>query len=831
MRLSELRTGEKGVIVKVLGHGGFRKRIVEMGFIKGKTVEVILNAPLKDPIKYRLLGYEISLRRQEADMIEVVSEQEARTMQNPYHGSITEDVPVSESELVALAKGKRRTINVALVGNPNCGKTSLFNIASGAHEHVGNYSGVTVDAKEGFFDFQGYHFRIVDLPGTYSLSAYTPEELYVRKHIIEETPDVIINVADSSNLERNFYLTTQLIDMNVRMVIALNMYDELESSGNKLDYIKLSQLIGVPMIPTVCRRGEGIDQLFHVIIGIYEGGDFLSQKGEIRSEILEDLRDWHKTYVPDHEFGSHKEEEDARPRGYMRHIHINHGPELERSIEEVKKAISQNEDIRHKYSTRFLSIKLLENDKEIENFISTLPNGKEIIAIRNKETLRIRKVMNEDSEQAITDAKYGFITGALKETFTDNHLEKEQTTRVIDSIVTHRIWGYPIFFLFLYIMFEGTFVLGDYPMQGIEWLVDQLGNLIRNNMAEGPLKDLLIDGIIGGVGGVIVFLPNILILYFFISILEDSGYMARAAFIMDKIMHRMGLHGKSFIPLIMGFGCNVPAIMATRTIEDRKSRLITMLVNPLMSCSARLPIYLVMIGAFFPNCASFMLLCIYTAGILLAVIMARIFSKFLVKGEDSPFVMELPPYRMPTSKSIMRHTWEKGAQYLKKMGGIIMIASVIIWFLGYYPNHDAYSTTAEQQENSYIGQIGKAIEPVIEPLGFDWKMGVSIVTGLAAKEIVVSSMGILYHVPDAEENSQSLIESLQQQQYSNGQKVFTPLVAYGFMLFILIYFPCMAVIAAIRKEAGWKWALFTIFYTTGLAWLVSFGVYQIGSLF
>ena len=820
MRLSELRTGEKGVIVKVLGHGGFRKRIVEMGFIKGKTVEVILNAPLKDPIKYRLLGYEISLRRQEADMIEVVSEQEARTMQNPYHGSITEDVPVSESELVALAKGKRRTINVALVGNPNCGKTSLFNIASGAHEHVGNYSGVTVDAKEGFFDFQGYHFRIVDLPGTYSLSAYTPEELYVRKHIIEETPDVIINVADSSNLERNFYLTTQLIDMNVRMVIALNMYDELESSGNKLDYIKLSQLIGVPMIPTVCRRGEGIDQLFHVIIGIYEGGDFLSQKGEIRSEILEDLRDWHKTYVPDHEFGSHKEEEDARPRGYMRHIHINHGPELERSIEEVKKAISQNEDIRHKYSTRFLSIKLLENDREIENFISTLPNGKEIIAIRNKETLRIRKVMNEDSEQAITDAKYGFITGDLKETFTDNHLEKEQTTRVIDSIVTHRIWGYPIFFLFLYIMFEGTFVLGDYPMQGIEWLVDQLGNLIRNNMAEGPLKDLLIDGIIGGVGGVIVFLPNILILYFFISILEDSGYMARAAFIMDKIMHRMGLHGKSFIPLIMGFGCNVPAIMATRTIEDRKSRLITMLVNPLMSCSARLPIYLVMIGAFFPNCASFMLLCIYTAGILLAVIMARIFSKFLVKGEDSPFVMELPPYRMPTSKSIMRHTWEKGAQYLKKMGGIIMIASIIIWFLGYYPRHDTHESVAEQQENSYIGQIGKAIEPVIKPLGFDWKLGIGLISGVGAKELVVSTLGVLY-------TNEGDVENVN----LSDRIPITPLVALAYMLFVLIYFPCIATFAAIKQESGsWKWAIFAAGYTTGLAWLVAFTVFQIGSI-
>lgn len=820
MRLSELRTGEKGVIVKVLGHGGFRKRIVEMGFIKGKTVEVILNAPLKDPIKYRLLGYEISLRRQEADMIEVVSEQEARTMQNPYHGSITEDVPVPESELVALAKGKRRTINVALVGNPNCGKTSLFNIASGAHEHVGNYSGVTVDAKEGFFDFQGYHFRIVDLPGTYSLSAYTPEELYVRKHIIEETPDVIINVVDSSSLERNFYLTTQLIDMNVRMVIALNMYDELEASGNKLDYTQLSQLIGVPMVPTVCRRGEGVDKLFHVIIGIYEGGDFLSQKGEIRSEILEDLRDWHKTYVPDHEFGSHKEEEDARPRGYMRHIHINHGPELERSIEEVKKAISQNEDIRHKYSTRFLSIKLLENDREIENFISTLPNGKEIIAIRNKETLRIRKVMNEDSEQAITDAKYGFITGALKETFTDNHLEKEQTTRVIDSIVTHRIWGYPIFFLFLYIMFEGTFVLGDYPMQGIEWLVDQLGNLIRNNMAEGPLKDLLIDGIIGGVGGVIVFLPNILILYFFISILEDSGYMARAAFIMDKIMHRMGLHGKSFIPLIMGFGCNVPAIMATRTIEDRKSRLITMLVNPLMSCSARLPIYLVMIGAFFPNCASFMLLCIYTAGILLAVIMARIFSKFLVKGEDSPFVMELPPYRMPTSKSIMRHTWEKGAQYLKKMGGIIMIASIIIWFLGYYPRHDAHESVAEQQENSYIGQIGKAIEPVIKPLGFDWKLGIGLISGVGAKELVVSTLGVLY-------TNEGDVENVN----LSDRIPITPLVALAYMLFVLIYFPCIATFAAIKQESGsWKWAIFAAGYTTGLAWLVAFTVFQIGSI-
>ena len=821
MRLSELNTGEKGVIVKVLGHGGFRKRIVEMGFIKGKTVEVILNAPLKDPIKYRLLDYEISLRRQEAEMIEVVSEQEARTTQSPYHGSITEEITVPEAEMVALAKGKRRTINVALVGNPNCGKTSLFNIASGAHEHVGNYSGVTVDAKEGFFDFQGYHFRIVDLPGTYSLSAYTPEEIYVRKHIIDETPDVIINVVDASNLERNFYLTTQLIDMNVRMVIALNMYDELEASGNKLDYLKLSQLFGVPMVPTVCRKGEGVDKLFHVIIGIYEGSDFLTQKkAEIRTEVLEDLRDWHETYVPDHKFGSHSEEEHIRPRGIFRHIHINHGPELERSIQAVKKLISVNEQIRHKYSTRFLAIKLLEDDKDIELFVETLPNGGEILALRDKEVQRIYNVMNEDSEQAITDAKYGFITGALKETFTDNHMEKEQTTRVIDSIVTHRIWGYPIFFLFLYIMFEGTFVLGDYPMQGIEWLVDQLGNLIRNNMAEGPLKDMLVDGIIGGVGGVIVFLPNILILYFFISVMEDSGYMARAAFIMDKIMHRMGLHGKSFIPLIMGFGCNVPAIMASRTIEDRKCRLITMLVNPLMSCSARLPIYLVMVGAFFPNQASFVLLCIYATGIILAVLMARLFSKFLVKGDDAPFVMELPPYRMPTTKSILRHTWEKGAQYLKKMGGIIMIASIIIWFLGYYPQHDAYETVAEQQENSYIGQIGKAVEPVIEPLGFDWKLGIGLISGVGAKELVVSTLGVLYTNEEDVENVN----------LSNRIPI-TPLAALAYLLFVLIYFPCIATLAAIKQESGsWKWALFAAGYTTVLAWCIAFVVYQLGNL-
>ncbi len=684
---------------------------------------------------------------------------------------------------------------------------------------------MTVDAKEGYFEFQGYHFRLIDLPGTYSLSAYSPEELYVRKHIIEETPDVIINVVDAGNLERNLYLTTQLIDMNVRMVVALNMYDALQHSGNTLNIKKLSQLLGVPMVPTISRTGEGVDDLFHVIIGLYEGADFMGQKEEIQNEALREFREWHDAYVPDHKFESHEDDENSfTPRNFIRHIHINHGPELERSIDAVKKEIGKTETIRHKYSTRFLAIKLLENDKDIEkNVIASLPNASEILRIKEQEVKRLRETINEDSEQAITDAKYGFITGALKETYTDNYQNTEMFTRIVDSIVTHKVWGYPIFFIFLYLMFECTFIFGEYPKEGIEWLVEQLGNAVNTYMPDGSFKDLLIDAVIGGVGGVIVFLPNILLLYLFISFMEDSGYMARAAFIMDKIMHKMGLHGKSFIPLIMGFGCNVPAIMSSRIIESRKSRLVTILINPLISCSARLPIYLVLVGAFFPGKESLILLLIYSVGILLAVLMARIFSKFLVKGDDTPFVMELPPYRMPTSKSVLRHTWEKGAQYLKKMGGIIMIASIIIWFLGYYPNHSSYQTTAEQQENSYIGQIGKSIEPIIKPLGFDWKMGVGLLSGVGAKELVVSTLGVLY-TNDGNLDDDALPERIAQ------QSDITPLIAFAYMLFTLLYFPCIATLAAIRQETGsWKWPLFAACYTTVLAWIVAFLVYQIGS--
>lgn len=837
MRLSELKTGEKGVVVKVLGHGGFRKRIVEMGFIKGKIVEVLLNAPLRDPVKYRIMGYEISLRHEEAEMIDIISEEEAKRLEAeqggiglPHsHGLIDEDETLTDEELKELALKKRRTINVALVGNPNCGKTSLFNIASGAHEHVGNYSGVTVDAKDGYFDFEGYHFCIVDLPGTYSLSAYSPEELYVRKQIIEKTPDIIVNVVDASNLERNLYLTTQLIDMNLRMVVALNMYDELEQSGNKLDYRLLGQLFGIPMVPTVCRNGTGLELLFHIIINLYEGIDFLDEKGNISPEVAQQLRNWHKQYHGDDK-GQESHEEDfaqgPRPHGNVfRHIHINHGKEIEKGIEAIKRELEKDENIRHKYSLRYLSIKLMERDKSIDQFVSTLPNGNKITAIRDKEAASILETLKEDSETAIMNAKYGFISGALHEAYVDVHRkDTRQFTKVLDSIVTNRIVGYPIFFFFLWLMFETTFVLGQYPMGWINAGIGALSNFVKEVMSAGPLRDLITDGVLGGVGAVIVFLPQILILYFFISLMEESGYMARAAFIMDKIMHKMGLHGKSFIPLIMGFGCNVPAVMATRTIESRKSRLITMLVLPLMSCSARLPIYLIITGIFFAHYQGLVILLLYVVGILLSVAMARLFSAVFIKGDNTPFVMELPPYRMPTTKAIFRHTWEKGRQYLKKMGGIILAASVIIWFLGYYPHHNAYNSVQQQQEHSYLGMIGKAIEPALRPCGFDWKMGVGLLSGAGAKELVASTMGILYGNNTGSNNTQMAANIR-----ADG---ITSLGAFSYLLFVLIYFPCIATISAIKSESGrWKWALFAAGYTTILAWCVSFIVYQVGGLF
>lgn len=823
MKLSDLKTGETAVVVKISGHGSFRKRITEMGFVKGSRVKVILNAPLRDPIEYEIIGYKISLRREEAEKIEVLTREEAREMlkKNPeafgpsqprraIEADECEDSEFSDDEIKALVDKKRKSIRVALVGNPNCGKTSLFNIAANAHEHVGNYSGVTVDAKEGVFEHGGYSFTLVDLPGTYSLSAYSPEELYVRKNLINETPDVVINVIDASNLQRNLYLTTQVIDMNLRMVVALNMYDELKASGDQLDIKQLGYLLGLPIVPTISRTGEGIEKLFDTVIAVYE----------------------HNT--PE----------------LSRHIHINHGPELEQSIDRIKLILQKNDKIRQKYSTRYLAIKYLENDSDIAKVVEALPERDEIIAARFEEQKRLKDMLGISAETAIVEAKYAFIQGALAETWKRNDKGHEQKTlsEKIDAVVTDKWLAFPIFLVLLFIVFQGTFTLGAYPVDWIQWCVDKFGEMVKSFMGEGWLRDLIVDGIIGGVGSVLVFLPNILLLYLFISLLEDSGYMARAAFIMDRLMHKMGLHGKSFIPMIMGFGCNVPAIMATRTIESRKSRLLTILVIPFMSCSGRLPVYILLTAAFFPHHAGLVLLGLYVLGIALAVISARGLSHF-IKDDDLPFVMELPPYRIPTAKAVFRHTWEKCKEYLSKIGGVILVCSIAIWFLSYFPNHDKYSTAEEQQENSFLGYLGKAVEPALAPLGFDWKMDIGILSGIGAKELIVSTLGIMYSEDDAagsaavqaniqeagSEGTQEAGSADEPENTSHLQKALqkhtTPAGALAYLVFILLYLPCIATFFAIRHEAGsWKWAFLSAAMTLAIAWLFSFATFRLFSL-
>ena len=831
MKLSELKTGERGVIVKVTGHGGFRKRIIEMGFIGGKVVEVLLNAPLQDPVKYKLMGYEVSLRRQEAEMIEVVAEEarcgdeseergermmtevcgctrEQRSVYGVRNGVATDEGDDGCRVLREMARSRERVINVAIIGNPNCGKTSLFNFASGAHGHVGNYSGVTVDASEARAQYFGYEFRLTDLPGTYSLSCYSPEELYVRRHLAEQMPDVVINVIDASNIERNLYLTTQLVDMDLRIVGALNMYDEFERRGDCMDTQTLGTLLGMPMVPTSFKSGRGVEELFRTVIQVYEDAN-----------------------------------ETAR------HIHIYYGHEIEDGIAQIQHFIKHDPSIHRRYSTRYVALKLLEHDTSMEQFVrgTAGERARSILAARDTAAARVTEETKSDSETAIMDAKYGFINGALTEAQfrTGSKKDTYRTTHLIDSVLSHRYVGFPIFFLVLFLMFEATFALGQYPMDWIEGLVEWLGDSVTATMPDGSLKALLTDGVIGGVGSVIVFLPQILILYFFISLMEDSGYMARAAFIMDRLMHKMGLHGKSFIPLIMGFGCNVPAVMATRAIESRRSRLITMMILPFMSCSARLPIYIMVAGTFFmPQHRTWVLMSLYVIGIAVAVIVSKLFSSFVIRGEDTPFVMELPPYRWPTAKAIGRHTWDKGKEYLKKMGGIILVASVLVWALEYFP-HDDTLAPQQQQEHSYIGRIGKAIEPVFRPQGFNWKLDVSLLAGVGAKEIVASTIGVLYSGEEADFASPT--ESMKSQESINTSPTLqhkptlreqmladgiTPLTAYCYLLFVLLYFPCIATIVAIKNETGsWRWALFSALYTTATAWLVSAIVHQVGLLF
>ncbi len=782
--LADMPTHTRCVIAKVHGHGGFRHRILELGFVKGETVTVLKNAPLLDPIEYQIMGSHVSLRRAEAANIEVVSLEEGAHPDNIYHGTLEEHVAHEADEL-------SKQITVALVGNPNCGKTSFFNHATGLREKVGNYSGVTVDAKMGVFTHRGYTINLVDLPGTYSLTEYTPEELYVRDFIAKQQPDVVLNIVDAGNLERNLFLTTQLIDLNPRMVMALNMYDELEKSGDRLDHQSLSRMLGFPIVPVVASTGRGIDDVLENIVRVYE-----DQKGA------------------------------------SKHIHINYGENVEKAIVIVKNLVEANGPISGAFCGRYIAIKLIENDSVTQREVANLPNYAEIKATADKCRSDIEHEYGDDISSIISDLKYGFIRGALSETLTRASNDKHRLAYALDTVLTNRWLGFPVLLLFMWIMFQATFTLGAYPQEWLEMGIDALGRWIGTLLPAGMLNDLVVDGIIAGVGGVLVFLPNILILFLFISLLEDTGYMARAAFIMDKLMHHIGLHGKSFIPYIIGFGCGVPAIMATRTLENRKDRILTILTVPFMSCSARLPVYLLLVSAFFDNHQALVLMSIYLIGIVVAIVTATVLNKTVFKNASDQFVMELPPYRIPTMRNTLIHMWDKSAQYLKKMGTVILLASIIIWALGYFPRPKEAMTLAQQTENSYIGRIGHAVEPVVEPLGFDWKMGVSLVTGLAAKEIVVSSLGILYNGEAGDnEHSQSLVESLRAQTDTLGQPFFTPLKAYTFMLFILLYFPCIAAISAIWREAGCGWALFSVLYTTGIAWLVSFAVWQIGNLF
>lgn len=799
MRLSDLKTGETGVVIKILGHGAFRKRVIEMGFVKGRPVKVILHAPLKDPIKYSIMGYDVSLRASEAHLIEVVRlENEADSpLQLTGSGTISE-----LSEVKELADRHRHNINVVLIGNPNCGKTSLFNIASGMTERVGNYSGVTVDAKSGTFDFKGYHFNIVDLPGTYSLASYSPEELYVRRYLRDYTPDVIINVVDASNLERNLYLTTELIDMDRSMVIALNMYDELRATGAELDYRVLGDMIGVPMIPIVAKTGEGIERLFDTVISVYEGKDTS-----------------------------------------VRHIHVSLGADAEKAVRKLIDILKADGNIGRHFSPRYIAIKLLEGDREAEDIISQSPDHEKILLLRDRLKANLESIKDEDVAATVAAEKYGFIAGALAETMTSTDKQVNNKTRIIDTFVTNKLFGFPLFFAIMFAIFWATFFIGQYPMDWIEDLVAWLSGAVQKLMPDGILKDLIADGIIGGVGGVIVFLPNILILYFCISFMEDSGYMARAAFIMDKIMHRIGLHGKSFIPLVMGFGCNVPAVIASRSIESRSSRLITILINPFMSCSARLPIYVLLIGAFFPEHPATVFMGLYVLGIIVAVITAKLLRRFLFKKDETPFVMELPPYRLPTMKASLRHTWAKGAQYLRKMGGTILVASIVVWALNYFPIRDKNLTdTSEGQstvntesifspDDSYLEMMGKSINPVMEPIGFHWRATVAALAGFPAKEIVVSTLGVLYTDDEAVEPTK-LENRLKAPDPSTGKPDFTAATALSFLIFILLYCPCVATVTAISRESGsWKWGAFSVIYNTAVAWVIAFIAYRLMLLF
>lgn len=710
-----------------------------------------------------------------------------------------------------------RRINVALIGNPNSGKSTLFNALTGARQHVGNYSGVTVEKKEGRLKYNDYEMNIVDLPGTYSLTAYSMDELVARNFIIEEKPDVVIDVVDSSNLERNLYLAVQLMELNVPLVLAFNMSDVSEKQGVTIDKDKLSKLLGVPIVSTVATKKQGINELLDAVIKVVEGQDILKRPTEIfDNEILEELRN-------------------------------------------IENILIKDKILVKKYSPRWLAIKLLEKDSEVLKNIKDFTCYDEVNKQVEKSIKRLQDIYEDTPETIIAMKRYEFISKVCSASLKKVNNEHYTISDKIDKILINRVMGLPFFLLIMWLVFKFTFEFSEPLMGWIEIGQEWLGSFVGGFLREGSaLQSLIVDGIIGGVGSVFVFVPIIFLLFLAIAFLEDTGYMARAAFIMDKPMHRIGLHGRSFIPMILGFGCNLPAVMATRAIENKKDRLVTILVIPFMSCGARLPVYALFIGAFFPEkIAGNVLFSLYLLGVMVAIIMAKIFRKSLLKGSYTPFIMELPPYRMPTIKDLIVHMWERGVLYLKKAGTIIFLGCVFIWFLSNFPWNSGYSKNYnvlieqakiqnneqvvnnlinernfEKLEKSYAGRLGKIVAPIFEPLGFgDWKISVGLITGFVAKELVVGTLGTLYSLGEIDEESESLRKALQEESRSDGSNMYSPLVAYALMVFVLLYIPCIATIAVIKRETNsWRWPIFTAFYTTTVAWIVAFIVYQGGKL-
>ena len=713
----------------------------------------------------------------------------------------------------------KETITVALAGNPNSGKTTIFNHITGTRQHVGNWPGVTVEKKEGLIQHNGHRLRIVDLPGTYSLTAYSIEEIVARRFLVDEKPDVVVDIVDASNLERNLYLATQLIELGVKLILALNMADVAEARGHEIDAGKLGTLLGVPVVFTVGTKNQGIKELLNKVVEVAEDRDTVS-----------------------------------------RHIHIAYGHELEKEIKKIQDVIWKDPSIGRRYSTRWLAVKLLENDGAVKEGVEALGDlGTRILAQAEAGRVHLAKLYQDDTEMVLTDQRYGFISGALKEVLRVSAASKFDLSRQIDLVLTNRLLGFPLFIFFIWAMFQLTFTLGAYPMAWLDVGVGSLGGLVGKVLSPGLLRDFLVDGVIAGVGSVIIFLPNILLLFFCIALFEDTGYLARAAFIMDRVMHLIGLHGKSFIPLLMGFGCNAPAIMATRTLESERDRILTILINPLMSCSARLPVYVLLAGTFFGASAGNVIFSIYSLGIALAIAMGKLFRITLFRGESAPFVLELPPYRVPTLKSLLIHMWDRSAIFLRKMGGVILVGSMVVWFLGAFPRHPdapAFESTGRSQtaltpapaelasagpgagheigasgreefrlERSYLGRLGRIIQPIFAPLGFDWQTSVAVLSGFVAKEIVVSTLGVLYAGSHENEENEALRRALR----ASGM---TPLAAYALMAFVLTYVPCLATVGAIRRETNsWKWTVFSIAYTLTLAWVVAFVIYQGGRLF